>query len=1014
MTTIIAAHARALVLAALLLTLGGIVAATRLPVSLFPHIDYPRVVVAVDAGDRDADQMAAEITRPIEIALRAVPGVERIRATTSRGSAEVSLNFPWGQDMVAATLAAQGALATVLPDLPAGTRFDVRRSDPTIFPVLGLALTSSSLDNQALRQIAELKIRPALTAVSGVAGVDVLGGSPREFVVEVDPARAQALGLSLADIAAALGKGNDVQGIGRIEDRHRLYLTLTQSRIASIADLEAMPVKAGTTAGAGIVTLGQIATISPAAEPSYTRVTSDGRDAVLINVRQAPDGDSVRIVKDVDARLKSLGLPPSIKVTPFYDQSELVTGAANAVRDAILLGAVLAGLVLFAFLRSGRLMVITGLMLPAVLAGTCLILFALGMSFNMMTLGGMAAAVGLVVDDAVVMLEHIMRRMQEGAARGVSGVLAAAAEMGTPLIGSTSATIIVFLPLAFISGVTGGFFKALALTMVAALGLSLLYSRFVIPLVSAHWLRDSDASAAERANSFMDRIGHGYDRVADRAFVRPVWFAVVLAIGMAILGWLAWSHVPSGFMPKMDEGGFILDYKAQSGAALSDTDRLLRQVETIITKTPEVASYSRRTGVQLGGGLTEADEGDYFIRLKGGSRRNIEEVMADVRHQVAEKVPGLEIETAQLMEDLIGDLTAVPQPIEVKLFGDDPAQLEAAAKRVGEAIGKVTGVVEVVDGLRIAGDAISIQVDAARAAQQGLDPAGVAAQLSALVGGTPATQVRIGEQLVQVRVRAPANLRSRADDLAHLPIVAPDGHVVRAAQIATVSIAAGQKQLTREDLAPFIAVTARLEGRDMGSTMKDVRSAVSGLKMPASIRVDYGGLYAQQQQSFADLSMVFAAALLLAALLLTLLFERIVWTIAAIATVLLSAAAVLSGLWLTGIELDISALMGLTMVVGMVTELVIFFLAEIDRKVDVDLAALREAGSKRLRPILMSALIAILTLAPLALGLSRGAGLQQPLATAIIFGLVAAVPLVLLFLPAAIVSLSPAKDVRAA
>jgi len=1019
MTTALARHARALWLAALLLTIGGVVAATRLPVSLFPFISYPRVVVSIDAGERDAAQMAAEITRPIEIALRSVPGVSRIRSTTSRGSAEVSLNFPWGRDMVAATLATQGALATLLPDLPPGVRFEVRRSDPTLFPVVGVALTSSSLDIETLRQIAEFKIRPALGAVDGVAGVDVLGGAPREFQVAVDPARAQALGLSLADIATALGKGNDVQGVGRIEDRHRLYLVLAQNRVAGIADLAALPVKTGAGAavgagaGAGVVTLGQIATITPSQAPLYTRVTADGRRAVLINVRQSLDSDTVRIVRDVDARLATLGLPPSVKVTPFYDQSELVTGAASAVRDAILLGAVLAGLVLFAFLRSGRLMLITGLMLPAVLAGTCLVLFALGMSFNMMTLGGMAAAVGLVVDDAVVMLEHIMRRLQEGTAKGVRGVLAAAAEMGTPLIGSTSATIVVFLPLAFISGVTGGFFKALALTMVAALGLSLVYARFVIPLASAYWLREKDAEAAEKADGFMRRLGRVYDRGADRAFARPALFAAVLGIGMALMGWAAWRHVPSGFMPAMDEGGFILDYKAQSGAALTDTDRLLRQVETIITSTPEVASYSRRTGVQLGGGLTEADEGDYFIRLKGGSRRPIDAVMADIRGQVQAKVPGIEIETAQLMEDLIGDLTAVPQPIEVKLFGDDPAELEASAKRVGEAIGKVSGVVEVVDGLRVAGDAISVRVDPARAALQGLDPRAVSDQLAALIGGMQATQVRIGEQLLTVRVRAPQDLRQRAGDLGRLTLVAPDGHAIRVDQVATVSIAAGQKQLTREDLAPFIGVTARLEGRDLGSAMTDVRAAVSALALPPGIRVDYGGLYAQQQQSFADLAMVFAAALLLTALLLTFLFERIAWTLAALATVLLSAAAVLGGLWLTGIELDISALMGLTMVVGMVTELVIFYLAEIDLGASVTLGTLREAGAKRLRPILMSALIAILTLAPLALGISRGAGLQRPLATAIIFGLVAAVPLVLLFLPALIAALTRSASRRA-
>src|SRR5665213_1301155 len=717
MTDALTRRARAIWFAVLLLTLGGLAGALKLPVSLFPHIDYPRVRVTIDAGDRDADQMAAQITRPIEIALRAVPGVTRIRSTTSRGTAEVALNFSWGQDMVAATLATQAALATLLPGEPPGTRFEVQRSDPTIFPVLGIALTSKTLDQEALRQIAELKVRPALIAVPGVAGVDLLGGSPREFEVDVDPGRAAALGLSLSDVSAALSKSNEVRGLGRFEDRHKLYLVLVENRIASLADIKATPIKAGDKAGGGVVTLGDIATVHPSVEPSFVRVTSNGTDAVLVNIRQSLVGDTVKIVKDVDARLKEAGLPPSVVATRFYDQSELVTGAATAVRDAILLGAVLAGLVLFVFLRSGRLMLITGLMLPAVLAATCLILFALGMSFNMMTLGGMAAAVGLIVDDAVVMLEHIMRRMQEGEAKAPESLLGAAAQMGRPLIGSTLATMVVFLPLAFISGVTGGFFKALAVTMVAALGVSLLYARFVIPLIAAYWLRETDAQAAERAGGFLGWLSSGYRRAGNGVFRRPGLFVAVLGIGLALAGYFAWSKVPSGFMPAMDEGGFILDYKAQSGAALSDTDRILRQVEKIIVATPEVLSYSRRTGAQLGGGLTEADEGDYFIRLKGGSRRPIEEVMAEVRRKVLTEVPGISVETAQLMEDLIGDLTAVPQPIEVKLFGDDPKLLAAAAKRVGDSIGKIPGVVEVVDGLRVAGDAISIVVNPGAAQQ---------------------------------------------------------------------------------------------------------------------------------------------------------------------------------------------------------------------------------------------------------------------------------------------------------
>lgn len=1007
-------HSRSIWLCVFLITLAGLVAATRLPVTLFPHIDYPRVVVSIDAGDRDATQMAADITRPAEIALREIPGVTQLRSTTSRGSAEVSLTYGWGDDMVAATLATQGAMATILPDLPAGTRFNVRRSDPTIFPVLGVSLTSSKRNGTELAQIANLQLRPLLTSVPGVAGVDVLGGAAPEIAVEVDPAKLQALGLTTADVATALGNANSVAAVGKIEDRHRLYLALVEDRVTTEADIAAVPVKSGTNANAGTVLLGQVATVRRAPAPAWTKVTSNGTDAVLVNVRQTPSADVSALVKAVDDRLQGAHLPADVKVSFFYDQSELVTGAANSVRDAILLGAVLAGLVLFVFLRSWRLMVITASLLPAVLAATCLALLALNMSFNMMTLGGMAAAVGLVVDDAVVMLEHLMRRLQEAdhAHEGERpSMLEAAREMARPLFGSTMATIVVFVPLAFISGVTGGFFKALAVTMVAALGVSLLYARYVLPLISDRWLTLKDAEAADKADKFMGGLTRRYEGGATRAFARPGLFVGITALVLVVVGVFSWMHVQSGFMPKMDEGGFILDYKAKSGGALTDTDRLLRQVEKIIRETPEVTSYSRRTGVQLGGGLTEADEGDYFIRLNNDSgRRNIDEVMTEIADKVAAEVPGLEVETAQLMEDLIGDLTAVPQPIEVKLFGDDPKQLEDAAQKVAEGIGTIKGVVEVVDGLRVAGDAIIINVDRAAASLAGVDPAAVATQVGAQVDGTIATRVLSGEQAIDVRVRLPRDLRQRASELGALPVRAADGRTVSLGSIAKISIAAGQRQITREDLAPFIPVTARLEGLDLGSGIKAVQAKVTELKLPSSIRVDYGGLYAQQKQSFRDLTTVFVAALLLSALLLTLLFETWAYTIAVILTVLLSTTAVLFGLWLTGIELDISALMGLTMVVGMLTELAIFYLAELVPDAPIDAHALLEAGRARLRPILMSALIAILTLLPLALGLGRGSGLQRPLATAIIFGLAVGAPLILTALPSLLLVFTKRRD----
>ena len=689
MTLWLSRHARSLVLAFVLLVSAGIGAALTLPVGLFPRIDFPRIVVSIDAGDRAADQMATLVTRPMEQALRGVPGVGIIRSTTSRGSAEISLNFGWGRDMVTSLLQTEAAMNAALPDLPSGVRFTVRRMDPTVFPVLGLALSSPGRDPVSLRQLAELQLKPLIAATPGVAGVEVLGGHRPEYQVIIDPARLQALGLAVDDVAHVLGAANAIDAVGRLEDRHRLYLSLVDSRLHGMDDLRAIPLHTGAASGNGLVSLGQIAEIRTAPAPAWTRVTAQGRDAVLLNIRQTPTTDSVSLVRSIRSTLtqaKSM-LPPDVQVATFYDQSELVTAAAGSVRDAILLGALLAGIVLYAFLRSWRLMLVTALLLPATLASACLVLSGLGMSFNMMTLGGMAAAVGLVVDDAVVMLEHMVRRFQSGGGR--DALLPAAGEMARPLVGSSLSTIVIFIPLAFLGGVAGGFFRALAVTMAAALALSLLFALFVAPLLARAWLRDADVESAERADTAMARPRQWYGRLAGRLLAHPVRLVLGVAGLLLVVGTLANSQLASGFMPKMDEGGFVLDYKAHPGAALTETDRLVRQVEAILRETPDVDTYSRRTGVQLGGGLTEADEGDFFIHLKRGPRRSVETVMAEIRQKVQATIPGLDIETAQLMEDLIGDLTAVPQPIEIKLYGSDEAALRNAAALIAPGIGQI-------------------------------------------------------------------------------------------------------------------------------------------------------------------------------------------------------------------------------------------------------------------------------------------------------------------------------------
>jgi CzcA family heavy metal efflux pump len=990
-------HRRSILLMVAILALSGAFCARLLPVGLFPLVDFPRIVVSVDAGDRPVDRMVVEVVRPLEQALRAVPNVKAIRSTSSRGSADVSLSFAWGTDMVTSLLQAESVVNRALAALPPGTTFTIRRMDPTVFPVFGLSLVSPKRSPSALRDLATYTVAPTLSTIDGVAQVEVLGGKQAEYEVLLDAPSLQSHGLTPADVVQELNAGNVVSAVGRLEDRYRLYLALADTRLQTEDDIRHTVLKTGAN---GLVELEDVGEVRLGEAPEWTRVNADGKDAVLVNLFQQRGASTVTLVADARARLAELHkrLPPDVKVASYYDQSGLIVGAAGSVRDAIIIGAILAGVVLLVFLRNLRTTLIVSLVLPVVLLSTCVLLFVLGEGFNIMTLGGMAAAVGLVVDDAVVMLEHMARRLAQAESFGRGSVLTHAAEMIKPLAGSSAATVVVFLPLMFLGGVAGAFFRPLALTMAVTLATSFLVALFAVPLLFRSLIRPSDVHALETPVAWLDRLRDALAAANTRLFARPRFLVapVVLLIGFGVVGYL---RLGSGFMPKMDEGGFIFDFRSAPGTSLTETDRLLVQVERIVQSMPEVDHYSRRTGLQLGGGLTEANEGDMFIRLKSGNRRPIEAVMSDLRQRVEATVPGLEVETAQLMEDLIGDLISNPQPIEIKVYGADRATLQDAAARIAAAIGKVDGVVEVFNGTRIAGDAIDIRVDRVRAAMEGVDPQAASIQVEQLLAGAITSQIQSGEKMIDIRVWTPESTRARIEQVGGLMLRAPDGHSFPLARIAEIHTVVGQPQQDRENLRDIVAVTARLEGRDLGSAIQDVQRVVAGLSLPAGVGIDYGGIYAEQKNSFRELALVFLAALLLVAAVLMYLYERASIVVSILATSLLTLPGIFAALWLTGSELDLSSMMGLTMVIGIVTEVAVFYFAEVDTTRQIGPAQLLRACAARLRPILMTSLIAILALLPLALGLGAGSEMQRPLAITIIAGLVTAVPLVLLFMP---------------
>jgi CzcA family heavy metal efflux pump len=991
-------HRRSVLFLLFVLAVGGVASVGRLPVGLFPHVSFPRIVVNVDAGDRPADRMVIEVTRPLEGAVRSVPAVRSIRSNTSRGSCDISVNFAWGTDMIAATLQVESAIVQILPTLPAGVSYKVRRMDPTVFPVIGLSITSRTRSSVAIRDLALYDLQPLLSTVAGVARIAVLGGDTEEYQVLLDPARLAAVGLTVDDLVKTVSAANVVQAVGRLQENEKLYLILSDTQFRTLAELGRVVVRRSPE---GVVLLSDVADIQDSVEPRWNRVVADGQDAVVVNIYQQPDSNTVQIASDLKTRLAEFRARAGsdLDIRTWYDQADLILASASSVRDSILIGIGLAVLVLFLFLRNVRVTLVAALTVPVVLAITLLVLQALGKSLNIMTLGGMAAAVGLIIDDAIVMVEHGIRRLREHPEEHATMLLRAGREMASPLTGSSLVTIVIFAPLAYLSGVTGAFFRALSLTMAIALIVSYVVAFLGVPIFAHLLLRRRDAEG-EDVRPWLARVLAGYEWVLRRILGRPAWILAGV-IPLLILGWFAYRHVGTGFMPAMDEGGFVLDYRAPAGTSLAETDRRLRLVEGILAQTPEVTSYSRRTGLQLGGGITEANEGDYFIRLRPQPRAPIEEVMNSVRQRVEREVPGLQIEFAQLMEDLIGDLTAVPQPIEVKLFGPDAGVLREQAVRVAAAIDPLPGVVDVKSGVVLAGDAVRIRVDRLKAEMLGLDPDTVTRLGRIALEGDVTTTVQRGEKTVGIRVWTAPDVRSRFDRIRNLRLFTPGGTLVRLGQVATLETEVGQPQLTREDLKSMVAVTGRIFGRDLGSVMRDVRQAVSGVALPVGVYVEYGGLYREQQASFRGLLTVLVAAALLVFLVLLYQYESFAAPVAILVMDLFAATAVFSGLWWTGTELNISSLMGLTMIIGISSEAAVFFMTQWkDSLARVPFAeALVEAGRLRFRPIVMTALAAILALLPLALGIGQGAAMLQPLAIAIIAGLVLTLPAVLLLLP---------------
>ena len=980
---------------AIVLTVAGIYLAFNLPISVFPETNFPRVIIAVDNGVMPVEQMEVTITRPIEDAVNSVPGLQTVRSTTSRGSAEVSLFFDWNVDMVTELQLVDAAISMVRQSLPSTVNIATRRLTFASFPILGYSLTSNTVPLTELWEIATYDLKPPLNRVAGVSSVIVQGGQIPEFHVVPNLALMQAASVTIPDLVSAIEASNIVESPGMYEANHQLILGLVGAQAHNADDIRQLIVKT-TTAGAP-VRVADVAAVEDGTQPVYTTVTADGKKAVLLSFMRQPESNTVAVADAVAAQVKELRkkLPPGVKLDVFYDQSQLVRDAIVSVRDAIFIGLLLACVILFLFLRDWTSSLIAGLVIPVTIATAIAVLWIMGESFNLMTLGGLAAAIGLVIDDAIVVVENIVMHRDNGESR-TEAVRLALRELTVPLVGSTITPVVVFLPLVSVSGVTGLFFRALAVTMTAALLTSLGLALTWTPGLSYVLLTskgDEGKRVGHGTSKLLGKVVRAHHRVLEWALAKPFWVGAICLL-LVIGTFAGYQALGSDLLPLMDEGGFILDYIMPAGSSLAETNRVLEHVERILHSIPEVENTSRRTGLQLGyAAVTEANTGDFTVKLKAKRSRSVWDVMDEVRSRVKTTEPELDVELTQILQDNINDLSNAPEPIQVKIFSNDEQLLTQVGPRVGEAIAKIPGVVDVENGIEntISGPATNFQVDPSVASRLGFTPQEASEDATAILGGIPisAPLIANGRQYT-IRVRLGDEARASLDAIRNTVFNSASGRTATLGSLADVEQLPPQNEIRRENLQRHIVVTGDLEGSDLGTAIAKVKETVAGLRLPSSVRIEYGGTYEEQQKSFHDLLRVLLLALALVFGVLLAEFRNFEAPVAILTSSVLSISGVILALLITQTTFNVASFMGLIMVIGVVAKNGILLL-DADEKFRSEGApakdAMLHAAQRRLRPIVMTALAAVCGMLPLAFALGAGSQMLQPLAIAVIGGL---------------------------
>ena len=979
-----------------IIILGGMLIYGRMQTSLFPEITFPKIKVIADAGQQPVDKMMITVTKPLEETIKKAENLHMVRSITSRGSCEIEAYMDWKSDIDMDKMLIESRINEIRYELPHDIEITVEKMNPSILQVMGYSLECDSRSPVEMKMLALYTIKPFLSQVDGISEVLVLGGKSKEYWITLNQNKMSTLGITPEMIHTAMEESNFVESNGYLIDYRMMFLCVTDAQIGNLEDLEHLVISND---GKRIVTLQDIAELSIQEAKEYVKINANGKEGVQIAIFKQPNVNLMDVSEAMKVKIEELKeiLPSDITIQPYYIQADFVEDAIKSVSESLWIGLILAILVAVLFLRSLKASITILITIPVTLCLTLIILYATGGTFNIMTLGAVAASIGLIIDDAIVVVEQIHRTHEEYPDEPSTSLVGKAIHYLFPaMVGSSVSTIVIFIPFVLMSGVAGAYFKVMTDTMIITLICSFFVTWIFLPVVYLLLSRNDETSKHKNAHEVKKQAWVQF-------FVEKPWMSLIIVAGLVISIFLVFPHLETGFLPEMDEGSIILDYESPPGTSLEETDRILIEVEKIIVSTPEVQTYSRRTGTELGFFITEPNTGDYLIQLKKDRDKSTEEVIDDIRKRIEATQPALQIDMGQVIGDMLGDLMTSVQPIEIKIYGNNQDILEELSEEIAGLVEEIEGTEDVFDGIVIAGPSINVVPDFKNLAQYGITPADFQFQLQTALEGIEVGSVLEKEQMTPIRMLYPNSRTLGIEDIKRLQVFTSNKRLIPVTSLCEVTAHSGDAEIRRENLQMMGVVTARLHGRSLGSVMADIKNKIKeNILLPPGCHIEYGGAYKEQQQSFAELLMILITSGLLVFVVILFLFRNLLTAGIVLFTAILGVGGSFLLLYFTNTPLNVGSYTGLIMIVGIIGENAVFtiyqFRTFLQATGDAEQSVIY-AISTRLRPKLMTALGAIIALMPLALGIGTGAQMHQPLAIAVIGGFLAALPLLLIVLP---------------